>query len=93
MPAQIIYDAFESRFHSPLGAIIFLYIIFVSFFFCGLSVSTTAARVVRKILHSLSLGFSFPFSFTFFYDNNAHEYKFSMPNFRGKNEHAQQMIV
>lgn len=57
VPAQIFYDAFEKRFQSPSGAIVFLCIICVSYFFCGLSTTTTAARVVRKYLHSLSLSF------------------------------------
>lgn len=48
VPAQIIYDAFHGRYHNSTGAVIFLFIIWGSFFFCGLSVTTTAARVVRK---------------------------------------------
>ena len=48
VPAQIIYDAFYGRFHSSTGAVLFMIIIWGSFFFCGLSVTTTAARAVRK---------------------------------------------
>ncbi|KAF3447036.1 hypothetical protein FNV43_RR12216 [Rhamnella rubrinervis] len=58
VPAQIIYDAFQSRFHSSTGAIVFLYIIFVSFFFCGLSVTTTAARVVYALSRDRGIPFS-----------------------------------
>ena len=56
VPAQIIYDAFYGRFNNSAGAIAFLWIIWVSYFFCGLSVTTTATRVVSKsISFSLSL--------------------------------------
>lgn len=48
VPAQIIYDAFYGRFHNSAGPVVFLCIIWGSFFFCGLSTTTTAARVVRK---------------------------------------------
>lgn len=48
VPAQIIYDAFYGRFHNSAGAVFFMCIITGSFFFCGLSVFTTAARAVRK---------------------------------------------
>lgn len=46
MPAQILYDAFHGRYHSATGAIILLFIIWGSFFFGGLSITTSAARVV-----------------------------------------------
>lgn len=46
MPAQILYDAFHGRFHNSVGAIVFLIVIWGSFFFGGLSVMTSAARVV-----------------------------------------------
>lgn len=49
VPAQIIYDAFHGRYHNSTGAVVFLCIIWGSFFFCGLSVTTSAARVVREI--------------------------------------------
>lgn len=48
VPAQIIYDVFNQRYHSATGAIIILCIIWGTFFFCGLSVITGAARVVSK---------------------------------------------
>lgn len=48
VPAQIIYEAFYGRFHNASGAVAFLCIIWGSYFFCGLSVVTTAARVVRN---------------------------------------------
>lgn len=51
VPAQIIYDAFHHRFHNSTGAVVFLCIIWGSFFFCGLSVTTSAARVVSTSLH------------------------------------------
>jgi hypothetical protein len=46
VPAQILYDAFHGRYHSGAGAIILLFIIWGSFFFGGLSITTSAARVV-----------------------------------------------
>ncbi|KAL6296755.1 hypothetical protein ACE6H2_004897 [Prunus campanulata] len=49
VPAQIIYDAFYGRFQNSTGAVIFLCIIWGSFFFCGLSVTTTAARAVYAV--------------------------------------------
>jgi len=57
VPAQILYDAFHGRFNNSAGAIVFLCIIWVSYFFCGLSVTTSAARVVSISL-SLSLSLS-----------------------------------
>lgn len=48
VPAQIFYDAFHGRFHNSAGAIVFLCIVWGSYFFCGLSVTAAAARVVRK---------------------------------------------
>lgn len=57
VPAQIFYDAFHGRFQNSTGAVVFLCIIWGSFFFCGLSVTTSAARVVRKSISS-SLSFS-----------------------------------
>lgn len=47
VPAQILYDAFYGRYKSGAGAIVFLVIIWGSFFFGGLSITTSAARVVR----------------------------------------------
>lgn len=49
VPAQILYDAFYGRFHSSTGAIILLFIIWGSFFFGGLSITTSAARVVYAL--------------------------------------------
>lgn len=46
VPAQILYDAFHGRYHSSTGAILLLFIIWGSFFFGGLSITTSAARVV-----------------------------------------------
>jgi hypothetical protein len=46
VPAQILYDAFYGRYHSGAGAIILLFVIWGSFFFGGLSITTSAARVV-----------------------------------------------
>ena len=48
VPAQILYDAFHGRYHSATGAIILLFIIWGSFFFGGLSITTSAARVVSS---------------------------------------------
>ncbi|KAH7524557.1 hypothetical protein FEM48_Zijuj06G0132000 [Ziziphus jujuba var. spinosa] len=58
VPAQIMYDAFQGRFHNSSGAIIFLCIIWVSYFFCGLSVTTTAARVVYALSRDKGIPFS-----------------------------------
>ncbi|KAH7524558.1 hypothetical protein FEM48_Zijuj06G0132100 [Ziziphus jujuba var. spinosa] len=58
VPAQIIYDAFQGRFNNSCGAIIFLSIIWVSFFFCGLSVTTAAARVVFALSRDKGIPFS-----------------------------------
>ncbi|KAK4572706.1 hypothetical protein RGQ29_030937 [Quercus rubra] len=58
VPAQIIYDVFNQRYHSGTGAIIILCIIWGTFFFCGLSVTTGAARVV----YALSRDGGIPFS-------------------------------
>ncbi|XP_020688934.1 amino-acid permease BAT1 homolog [Dendrobium catenatum] len=58
VPAQILYDAFHGRYHNSIGAIIFLVIIWGSFFFGGLSSTTSAARVV----YALSRDDGFPFS-------------------------------
>jgi hypothetical protein len=46
VPAQILYDAFHGRYHNSAGAIVLLFIIWGSFFFGGLSITTSAARVV-----------------------------------------------
>ncbi|XP_040997070.1 amino-acid permease BAT1 homolog [Juglans microcarpa x Juglans regia] len=58
VPAQIIYDAFYGRYHSGTGAVIFLCIIWGTFFFAGLSVTASAARVV----YALSRDGGVPFS-------------------------------
>ncbi|EPS63019.1 amino acid transporter, partial [Genlisea aurea] len=47
--AQILYDAFHGRYHNSAGAIILLFIIWGSFFFGGLSITTSAARVVYAL--------------------------------------------
>ncbi|KAH9757161.1 Amino acid permease [Citrus sinensis] len=57
VPAQIFYDAFHGRFHNSAGAIVFLCIIWGSYFFCGLSVTAAAARV-----YALSRDNGIPFS-------------------------------
>eukprot|EP00249_Psilotum_nudum_P012986 c24088_g1_i1 orf=679-2277(-) len=49
VPAQILYDAFYGRYHSSTGAIVLLFIIWASFFFGGLSITTSAARVVYAL--------------------------------------------
>lgn len=51
VPAQILYDAFHGRYHNSTGAIIVLFVIWGSFFFGGLSITTSAARVVRNEKH------------------------------------------
>lgn len=49
VPAQILYDAFYGRYQSGTGAIILLIIMWASFFFAGLSITTSAARVVYAL--------------------------------------------
>ncbi|CAI8600436.1 unnamed protein product [Vicia faba] len=49
VPAQILYDAFHGRYHNSAGAIVLLFIIWGSFFFGGLSITTSAARVVYAL--------------------------------------------
>jgi amino acid transporter len=46
VPAQILFDAFQGRYESSFGAIALLIVIWGSFFFGGLSITTSAARVV-----------------------------------------------
>ncbi|XAR55547.1 hypothetical protein NMG60_11035647 [Bertholletia excelsa] len=58
VPAQIIYDAFYGRYHNSAGAVVFLCIIWGSFFFCGLSVTTTAARIVYALSRDNGIPFS-----------------------------------
>ncbi|XP_031391641.1 amino-acid permease BAT1 homolog isoform X2 [Punica granatum] len=58
VPAQIIYDAFHGRYHNSAGAVVFLCIIWGSFFFCGLSVTTSAARVVYALSRDNGIPFS-----------------------------------
>ncbi|KAF7120480.1 hypothetical protein RHSIM_Rhsim13G0200300 [Rhododendron simsii] len=58
VPAQIIYDAFHGRFHNSTGAVVFLCIIWGSFFFCGLSITTSAARVVYALSRDKGIPFS-----------------------------------
>lgn len=52
VPAQILYDAFHGRYHNSAGAIILLVMIWGSFFFGGLSITTSAARVVSDTIPS-----------------------------------------
>ncbi|KAF6170528.1 hypothetical protein GIB67_031936 [Kingdonia uniflora] len=58
VPAQIIYDAFHGRYQSSTGAIVVLFIIWGSFFFCGLSITTSAARVVYALSRDKGIPFS-----------------------------------
>lgn len=58
VPAQILYDAFHGRYHNSSGAIVLLFVIWGSFFFGGLSITTSAARVV----YALSRDGGIPFS-------------------------------
>ncbi|KAK7846104.1 amino-acid permease bat1 [Quercus suber] len=58
VPAQILYDAFHGRYHSATGAIILLFIIWGSFFFGGLSITTSAARVVYALSRDKGIPFS-----------------------------------
>ncbi|KAH9691333.1 Amino acid permease [Citrus sinensis] len=58
VPAQIFYDAFHGRFHNSAGAIVFLCIVWGSYFFCGLSVTAAAARVVYALSRDNGIPFS-----------------------------------
>ncbi|CAI0395719.1 unnamed protein product, partial [Linum tenue] len=58
VPAQIIYDAFYGRYHNSAGAVVFLCIIWGSFFFCGLAVTTSAARVIYALSRDNGIPFS-----------------------------------
>ncbi|KAG8383898.1 hypothetical protein BUALT_Bualt04G0062000 [Buddleja alternifolia] len=58
VPAQILYDAFHGRYHNSIGAIILLVIIWGSFFFGGLSITTSAARVVYALSRDKGIPFS-----------------------------------
>ncbi|KAJ8762948.1 hypothetical protein K2173_023077 [Erythroxylum novogranatense] len=58
VPAQIIYDAFHGRYHSSAGAVLFLCIISGSFFFCGLSATTCAGRLVYALSRDKGIPFS-----------------------------------
>jgi amino acid transporter len=49
VPAQILFDAFQGRYESSFGAIALLIVIWGSFFFGGLSITTSAARVVYAL--------------------------------------------
>ncbi|KAJ1696367.1 hypothetical protein LUZ63_004879 [Rhynchospora breviuscula] len=56
--AQILYDAFHGRYDSSAGAIVLLFIIWGSFFFGGLSITTSAARVVYALSRDKGVPFS-----------------------------------
>ncbi|KAF3337737.1 amino-acid permease BAT1 isoform X1 [Carex littledalei] len=56
--AQILYDAFHGRYHNSAGAIVLLFIIWGSFFFGGLSITTSAARVVYALSRDKGVPFS-----------------------------------
>ncbi|CAN1132727.1 Amino-acid permease BAT1 homolog [Linum perenne] len=58
VPAQILYDAFHGRYQNSAGAIILLFVIWGSFFFGGLSITTSAARVVYALSRDKGLPFS-----------------------------------
>ncbi|KDP29461.1 hypothetical protein JCGZ_19290 [Jatropha curcas] len=58
VPAQILYDAFHGRYHNAAGAIVLLFIIWGSFFFGGLSITTSAARVVYALSRDEGIPFS-----------------------------------
>ncbi|XP_077231791.1 amino-acid permease BAT1 homolog [Tasmannia lanceolata] len=58
VPGQILYDAFHGRYHNSTGAIILLCVIWGSFFFGGLSITTSAARVVYALSRDEGIPFS-----------------------------------
>nr|DAD39790.1 TPA_asm: hypothetical protein HUJ06_014113 [Nelumbo nucifera] len=58
VPAQILYDAFHGRYHNATGAIVLLFVIWGSFFFGGLSITTSAARVVYALSRDQGVPFS-----------------------------------
>ncbi|KAG0469192.1 hypothetical protein HPP92_018520 [Vanilla planifolia] len=57
-PAQILYDAFHGRYGKSTGAIVFLFVIWGSFFFGGISITTSAARVVYALSRDKGVPFS-----------------------------------
>ncbi|TVU14450.1 hypothetical protein EJB05_37920 [Eragrostis curvula] len=58
VPAQILYDAFHGRYGNSTGAIVLLVVIWGSFFFGGLSITTSAARVVYALSRDRGVPFS-----------------------------------
>eukprot|EP00250_Pteridium_aquilinum_P012571 c20807_g1_i6 orf=361-1392(+) len=58
IPAQILYDAFHGRYHNGLGAVLMLINIWGSFFFGGLSTTTSAARIVYALARDGGLPYS-----------------------------------
>jgi amino acid transporter len=58
VPAQILYDAFHGRYNNSTGAIVLLFVIWASFFFGGLSITTSAARVVYALSRDRGVPFS-----------------------------------
>ncbi|URD88027.1 short-chain dehydrogenase, partial [Musa troglodytarum] len=58
VPAQILYDAFHGRYNNSAGAIVLLFVIWGSFFFGGLSITTSAARVVYALSRDKGIPFS-----------------------------------
>ncbi|KAJ6917087.1 amino-acid permease BAT1 [Populus alba x Populus x berolinensis] len=55
---KYFYDAFHGRYHNSAGAIVLLFIIWGSFFFGGLSITTSAARVVYALSRDEGIPFS-----------------------------------
>ncbi|MCO5555369.1 hypothetical protein L7F22_008915 [Adiantum nelumboides] len=58
VPAQILYDIFFGRYHNGLGAVLMLVNIWGSFFFGGLSTTTSAARIVYALARDGGLPYS-----------------------------------
>ena len=58
VPAQILYDAFRGKYHNATRVITLLFIIWESFFFGGLSITTSAARVVYVLSRDGGIPFS-----------------------------------
>eukprot|EP00250_Pteridium_aquilinum_P019113 c24301_g1_i1 orf=93-1733(-) len=58
VPAQILFDAFNARYHSVAGAVIMLIIIWGTFFFCGLATATCATRIVYAFARDGGIPFS-----------------------------------
>jgi len=86
VPAQILYDVFHGRYHNATGAIVLLCVIWGSFFFGGLSITTSAARVVSsstnffKFRSKLTLKILYHFESDFFKNKTLTKFTSTKPH-------------